>query len=1194
VKRRHMFSMLCRHFILHCPLLLGAAFLLNVAAYAQVKHPASSHRSFAVASDAPSGFLPGAIHIFAGNGTAGGAYADGSVPTDVSIGPPTALATDSQGNIFFAGDQGNSVFVIYEGGKVPPVLAAVTTQASPAVTPVKGDIYQVTAVTSNCNYCYTDGIPAAQAYLNNIQGMSFDTSDNLYIAAGLNMYCVFEMNEATTQLHVVAGQFDLPSSYAQGDTIDGVAATSVGLSDPTDVKTDSFGNIYITDEGNVVALVVYAGSQPPPVLAAEGVSVSAGDKGNIYTIAGQVQNFCLSPGTCTDAGPARGSLISGAISLSVDAAGNIYVLDNYAYTVRVIYSGVTVPPLLSTVVHQPQSGSIYTIAGLDTQFTPCSAANCGDGGKAADVLFNSPLYLAVDADGNVYVDDSFDHAIRKIDIAGIVSTVAGIADPNATPPAVPSGGGPATGNPLNLPSTIVFDTQDNLYIADNGYNIVWNVGPAQPQSITFPKLDSPVTYGAGQIPLDATATSGLAVQYSVTGPALVSGTGSTAELNVTGAGTVTVTASQPGNAEYASAVPISQTVTVNKALLTVTAIDATKTHGQPNPTFTAAYNGFVNGDTQTNAISGQPVITTTATTNSGSGTYPLTISQGTLASSNYSFTFVNGTFTITGATSQSITFPPLASVTYGQKTTVTLNASASSGLPVQYAVLSGPGNISGSTLTITGGGTIVISASQTGNNTYAGATSVSQSLIVNPAPLTITAPALSYPYGTAIDPTMFPPPVISGFIGSDNASLVSGNAVYTTNASGTPHGGTYSLTVAQGMLALVPQAAANYTLAHFVSGSLTITPAPQTISTLPLPAVSYNTLYSVTASASSGLPVTVTATGPLAIYGGNVTAPGAGNNGVQFYANGVGPASLILTQTGTSDYALATPVVLSFNANKAELDIQANNQIREQGAPDPTFTYTIGANVQPGPLGGFVDIPSIVSGIPALTTTATQSSPPGAYPIQPALGTLSSPVYFFNFINGVLTITPPGSFVITVNPSSLTIPGGMSGQATITITPTNAYQGMVTLSCGQLPANVTCIVSPATYTFPGSQNADGSENAAQGTITVNTTVGQVVGELSAPPSTPRLAGFFFPGAIAVLYIAFALRRASRNKIGWSLCFLIIAGAGIISLESCGGSKGSSGIAAKPGTSVVTITGSGTTPSGNGNVTASAPLTVIIQ
>ena len=207
--------------------------------------------------------------------------------------------------------------MIYGGGAIPALLAAVTTQASTPVTPIKGDIYQVSAVTSNCNYCYKDGILANQAFFNNIQGMSFDASGNLYIAAGLNMYAVFEVDHASTAVHVVAGEFDLASTYAPGNTIGGVPATREPLSDPTDVKLDRYGNIYITDEGNIVVLVVYAGSQAPPVLAAEGITTAASDKGNIYTIAGQVQNFCGGPGSCTDAGPANGSLISGAISLSV-------------------------------------------------------------------------------------------------------------------------------------------------------------------------------------------------------------------------------------------------------------------------------------------------------------------------------------------------------------------------------------------------------------------------------------------------------------------------------------------------------------------------------------------------------------------------------------------------------------------------------------------------------------------------------------------------------------------------------------------------------------------------------------------------------------------------------------------------------------------------------------------------------------
>ena len=1189
MKSGHDHWMLFRYSILRYYLLLVGVALCVAGVQAQAAKVSSGNK-VAPRENAQTGFFPGSINIFAGNGTIGGGYADGSLPANVSIGAPTAVAVDSQGDIFFAGDSGNTIYAVYEGNKVTPLIAAVTTQAATPVTPIKGDIYQVSAVSSNCSYCYTDGIPASQAYLNNIQGMSFDSSDNLFISAGLNMYCVFEVDSTTTDLHVVAGQFDLPSSYAVGDTIDGVPATSVTLSDPTDVKTDSFGNIYFTDEGNIVALVVYSGSQPPPVLAAEGVATTPSDQGNIYTIAGQVQNFCGGPGTCTDAGPGRGSLISGAISLFVDAAGDVYVLDNYAYTVRVIYAGAVVPALLAT--QKPVSGNIYTVVGLNTQFTPCSATPCGDGGTAQNIYLNNPSYVVVDSTGDVFIDDSFDHAIREVNAAGNVSTVAGIADPNATPPAIPAAGTTATSTPLNLPETIAFDAQENLYIADNGYNIVWSVAPSQPQTITFPKLDTPVTYGAGQVGLSATASSGLTVQYSVTGPALVSGTGPTAALNFTGAGLVTVTATQAGNAEFGPAPAVSQTLTVNKAPLTVTASDATKKFGQPNPVFTAAYSGFVNSDTQASSLTGQPSITTTATTNSAAGTYPLVVTQGTLTSANYSFTFVNGTFTITGSTAQTITFPAIPAITYGQATSITLGATASSGLAIQYTVVSGPGKVTGSTLTISGGGTIVITASQPGNNVYEGATAVTQSLVIKPAPLTVTAPTLTFPHGTAIDPTTFPAPTVTGFVGTDNSSLVSGAAVYTTSAVGTPAAGTYPLNVAQGTLSVVPQASGSYILANFVAGSIIIGKATQTISNLPLPALSYNAFYSVTASSSSGLPVTVSVTGPLVIQGSNMTAPSAGNNTIQFYSIGVGPASLTITQPGTADFAAAPPIVLTFNVNKAELDIQANNAIQEQGSQNPPFTYTIGANVQPGPLGGFVDIPSIVSGIPTLTTTATPSSPPGAYPIVPSAGTLTSPDYYFVFLNGTLTVTPPGGFVITANPSSLTIPTGMSGQATLTITPNNAYQGTVTLSCGQLPANVSCVVSPATYTFPGSQNADGSENPAQGTITIST-AGTLVGLMPAKNSTILNASFLIPGAAAGLMLLLIRRRMARRGIVLGACVLTILSLGMISLTACGGSSGS-GTKPVTGTTILTINGSGTTPSGAGTVTASAPLSVTIQ
>jgi hypothetical protein len=74
----------------------------------------------------PSNFTPGIINIFAGNGTAGGTYADGSTPTNVPIGDPAAMAFDSQGNLFFAAGGGDgtvaNVYVVYGGATpVPPI-----------------------------------------------------------------------------------------------------------------------------------------------------------------------------------------------------------------------------------------------------------------------------------------------------------------------------------------------------------------------------------------------------------------------------------------------------------------------------------------------------------------------------------------------------------------------------------------------------------------------------------------------------------------------------------------------------------------------------------------------------------------------------------------------------------------------------------------------------------------------------------------------------------------------------------------------------------------------------------------------------------------------------------------------------------------------------------------------------------------
>jgi hypothetical protein len=1232
-----------------CSLLLFALLLIPLAASAQ---------------DSPSGFFPGAINVFAGNGSGTGTSVatypiDGTSPTQNGIGgTPKAMAVDSMGDVFLA-DNSYVWMVPSNAGatKVPPILAAVTTKACTPVNPVAGDIYQVTGYLVLSGGCGSTGPHEFAPYVN-ISAIWFDANDNLYVAdAGQSWststgYDVSEMIQDTTSgavtVKIIAGIAGKETYFSSNSDVNGKSPTSIGIGMVSDVKTDSYGNIYIVDGiDNSVVYVIYAetATAPPPVLAAENYTPV---KGDIYVIAGIAGNYCgPSPSSpCDQAALANSILLSEPGFVFVDAVGNVYITDLYENILDIIYVGEVngaVPPVLVNAGYSnPHKGYLYVVAGKysATALTACATKPCGDGGLATAATFNNPENVNVDSAGNVYIADYKDNAIRKIDTSGYVSTIAGIDDPSGiqVAPSSAGAGGAATSAKLYEPSTIAFDsTGSNLYIGDSNI-VVWQVEPAQAQTITFPALESSATYG-DKVALGATASSGLDVSYTVspTASGSVSGTGSNAKLTVTaGSGSITVTASQgtaaggstavtsaTGTVSYyaptTAAEDVTQTITtINPALLTVTANPVSLLPSQLaafvlSPTDTAAIT-LANGNlANTAAYSGAPDFQTTATASASCGTpYSITPSKGSLTSTNYDFTnFVSGTVTITGTATQTInlssTLP--SAVTYGKITSVPLSATTGSGGTVTWSLLSGPSGttINGSTLNIGGAGTIKVQAIQNGTCTYAASPTVTYTLTVSPAPLTVTAPSPSYPYGTNITTALAATaPTITGWVGSDTSALVSGSPVYTTSATSTSDPNSFTLSVAQGYLAVASNAAANYTLvaptATYTSGTITITKASQTIGYFAPTSITYGGYPTVTASAnsnttsaSSGLAVTATATGAL-------TVQGYSGSTFNFNASGTGAGTITLTQAGNTDYAAATPVVLPFTVAQAPLYITANSYTREQGAANPTFTYYIGTATV-GATGGFqngdTDIPSVLSGVPVLTTTATQASPGSAagiaYPITVDVSAMTSTNYTLVPKNGTLTVGPAGTYAITANPSSLTIQRGLSAQSTITITPSNDYQGTITLTCGTLPANVTCTVSPSTYTFTGEFVSNGNvvaEQPQKGTITINTTSATVVGS-NAQKSNVSLAGFLIPGALAGLFLVFARKRVARIATFWSLCALLALGIGAtLGLSSCGGSSVNTTAAA--GTQTITITGTGTTPSGSGAVTATVPLTVTIQ
>jgi uncharacterized repeat protein (TIGR03803 family) len=239
------------------------------------------------------------------------------------------------------------------------------------------------------------------------------------------------------------------------------------------------------------------------------------------------------------------------------------------------------------------------------------------------------------------------------------------------------------------------------------------------QSITFGAIPNQ-TYGAAAITLTASSDSGLPITYTVvSGPATVNGN----SLTITGAGSVQVEASQPGNAFLTAATPVDRSFTVQTALLSITANNFTRSFGIANPTFTARYNGFVNSDAPA-SLSGALALTTSATSSSPVGSYAIHASGQ--SSPNYTISYFDGTLDVTIAT---------ATVSFGGLS-VTYNA-----LPRPVTVTTVPANIStaitynGSPTAPTNAGSYAVSVTVTDPN-YTGSTT--GTLVISSATPVIT------------------------------------------------------------------------------------------------------------------------------------------------------------------------------------------------------------------------------------------------------------------------------------------------------------------------------------------------------------------------------------------------------------------------------------------------------------------------
>lgn len=256
--------------------------------------------------------------------------------------------------------------------------------------------------------------------------------------------------------------------------------------------------------------------------------------------------------------------------------------------------------------------------------------------------------------------------------------------------------------------------------ASQAGNENWNPAPDVPQTLTVSKADQLITfnslpdrtYGDGDFNIIATSSSGLNVTLAGNNDLVATLSGSV--LHITGAGTITITASQPGNSNYNPAPDVPQQLTVNKAGLVFTANNKTKEYLAAVPPLTYTVTGFVYGENET-VIDVPPSVQTTAVQNSPAGEYPVTISGGN--DNCYSFSYVAGTLTINKAL-QTITFTSAPDEVL-EGDTYTLAASSSSQIEVSFESLDNSvAAVTGNILTGVSKGTVQIRAFNTGSQNY--------------------------------------------------------------------------------------------------------------------------------------------------------------------------------------------------------------------------------------------------------------------------------------------------------------------------------------------------------------------------------------------------------------------------------------------------------------------------------------------
>ncbi|MEW6730569.1 MAG: Ig-like domain-containing protein [Acidobacteriota bacterium] len=394
--------------------------------------------------------------IFAGTGMPGFS-GDNGPASKAQLQSPTDIAIDLNNNIYICDSFNNRIRKIDSDGII-------------------------TTVAGNGRPDFTgDGGLAVNASLAEPRGVAVDARGNIFIADSTNHR--IRRVDTTGIISTVVG-----SQSQGGFSGDGGLATEASLNSPKAVAVDGAGNIFISDEGNNRVRMVTNPELPGggiiTTFAGQGALEVGGEniasvrarlvqpsdvafdaRGNVYIAEVAIGRIRAIDNTSKliqsiaglrtgigigDGGPALDAFIASPTDLIFDKTGNLIVLDNSLGTLRRI-----------TAPTPTGAGIIERIAGGGDGFA-------GESGMALMARFDFPQGLTIDKDGNIYIADTFNHRIRRIDTNGNIDTIAGSGATGENNGGFAGDNGPARQARLNLPTAVALDSQGNIFIGDSG------------------------------------------------------------------------------------------------------------------------------------------------------------------------------------------------------------------------------------------------------------------------------------------------------------------------------------------------------------------------------------------------------------------------------------------------------------------------------------------------------------------------------------------------------------------------------------------------------------------------------------------------------------------------------------------------------------------------------------------------------